>query len=151
MKFRFKYLFVAVFLVSAVFLYFTYDDFDTARIKLGGEQLRVLVAETRYQKYKGLGGRRGLDEYDGMLFKYFPPRKVGIVMRDMKFPIDIVWLNDGKVVDIAPNVQPQPDTTEEKLKVYRPRKKANLVVELPAGWSKKHSLEIGNKIKILKQ
>lgn len=151
MKTKFTYIFLVVFFLSAFFLYFTYDNWGTAEIKLGDEKLNVLVAETRYQQYKGLGGRENLQQYDGMLFKYYPARKVGMVMRDMNFAIDIIWLKDGKVIDIKHEASPKPDVPEESLEVYRPEKEANMVLEVSAGWAKEHNISQGTEIKILQQ
>ena len=67
----------------------------------------------------------------------------------MQFAIDIVWLNDGVVVDIAPNVQPEPfDVKEYELAVYVPRDVANAVLEFEAGWVKKHNLKIGDRLSL---
>ncbi|MFB6225810.1 MAG: DUF192 domain-containing protein [Candidatus Paceibacteria bacterium] len=151
MRTKLTYIIVVAFFISALFLYFTYDNWGTAKIKLGGEKMDVLVAETLYQQHKGLGGRKELKQYDGMLFKYYPPRRVGIVMRDMHFAIDIIWLKDGQVVDIKHNAKPQPNTPEDELKVYRSKKEANMVLEVPAGWAKKHGIDGGTRMKILQE
>ena len=63
----------------------------TATVEFKGHVLDVQVAGTLYQTYKGLGDRDSLAPYDGMLFFFDFPKKPGIVMRDMRFPIDIVW------------------------------------------------------------
>ena len=68
-------------------------------------------------------------------------------MRGMRFPIDIVWLSDGVVVDIAPSVPIEPGVPEADLRVYYPRLKANTVIELPAGWAEGHGLKIGDELK----
>ena len=121
---------------------------STTEISLKGQNLNVLVAKTIYQHRKGLGGRKSLSPYDGMLFVFQFSRKEGFVMRDMKFPIDIVWFDGGKVVDIAPNL-PLDNVPEEQLRRYYPRADANVVLELPAGWAMAHELKIGNRLEIV--
>lgn len=118
-------------------------------MELKGQKLYVLAADNIGRQYKGLGGRDSLDGYDGMLFIFGEKKKVGIVMRDMKFPIDIVWLDAGQVVDFAPNVPIEPGVKEQNLKIYYPRVDANLVLELPAGWAEKNGLRIGDEVKVI--
>ncbi len=120
-----------------------------ALITVGGDPLHVLVAKNRYQHKKGLGGRETLGKYDGMIFLFSFPKKYGFVMRGMEFPIDIIWIFNGEVVDFAQNVQLEPGASEEALKRYYPRKEANLVLEVPSGWSTAHGLEIGDRLEVI--
>lgn len=105
----------------------------------------VYVAKTPKQLYRGLGKRKQLDK-DGMLFVFGQTKKHGIVMREMQFPIDIVWIDHGVVVDIAPFVHPEPGVSFSDLRRYFPRKEANLVLELPAGGVETYGIRIGTEI-----
>ena len=146
-----KYLIIFVlFVLLTVFLKFWQVYYwSTAVIELKEQRLNVLVADTYARQYKGLGGRETLGNYDGMIFTYGVDDKYGIVMRDMSFPIDIVWLNKGEVIDIAPNVQVEPGVKEPNLRVYRPRKSGNAVLELRAGWVEANDLKIGDKLAVI--
>ncbi len=136
--------FTAVFLLSAFGLRLWQLRWPEAQLQLGGEDLRVLIANTTAHKYRGLGKRDALAPYDGMIFQYAVSGHHGIVMRDMRFPIDIVWLQNGQVIDIAPNVPLELGNSETELTVYRPRLLANTVLELPAGWTGRQGLKIGD-------
>lgn len=120
----------------------------TAVLELKGTKLDVMVAKTPAQQYRGLGKRDSLDPYDGMLFLFWESAEYAIVMRDMEFPIDIVWLDQGVVVDIAPNVQTE-QGADETFTRYYPRKQANMVLELSAGWAEAHGLKIGDTMKVV--
>ena len=139
-------IFFAVCFIGVRLAQFYWSD---ANIVLDGERLNILIARNMDQQYKGLSDRNDLGKYDGMLFVYQDAFRIGVVMRDMRFPIDVVWSNDGVVVDIAPNLQPEPGVKNEDLRVYFPRDKANSFLELEAGWAKKHDLKIGDKLEIL--
>lgn len=141
-------IFGAVFIVAMIVLQFTKYHWGEATIGLKDTSLRVLVAKNAYQQEKGLGGRDGFAPHDGMLFLFDFASRYGFVMRDMKFPIDIVWFNAGVVVDIAPNVLAEPGVPEERLRRYLPRAEANLVLELPAGWAAAHGLQIGDRLEL---
>lgn len=56
---------------------------------------------------RGLSGRESLDRNKAMVFKYPKVEQRCFWMKDMKFAIDIVWLDAGrKVTAIERNVQP---------------------------------------------
>ncbi len=120
-----------------------------ANIKLAGQNLRVLVAKDSYHLIKGLGGRESLGEYDGMIFVFNNMGKQGIVMRDMEFKIDIVWIKNGEIVDIAPDVKLEPNVSEANLTRYYPRIEANVVLELPAGWVEEYGLRLGDRLEVI--
>ncbi|PIR73965.1 MAG: hypothetical protein COU35_04900 [Candidatus Magasanikbacteria bacterium CG10_big_fil_rev_8_21_14_0_10_47_10] len=119
-----------------------------AVLELKGERVEVLVAGTPVHWYKGLGGRDRLKNADAMLFVFPYEDRHGFVMRDMRFPIDIIWFQDGRVVDIAPNVPLDPEV-EQDLHVYLPRNVANAALEIPAGWAVAHDLRIGDRLEVI--
>jgi uncharacterized membrane protein (UPF0127 family) len=66
-------------------------------------------------------------------------------MKDMNFPIDILWINDNfEVVGIEKNILPQtyPKTFGEKYL-------ASYVLEVSAGYCDKNNIKLGNKINFL--
>ena len=139
-----------IIVVTAIVLGFRQKlHWPTAWIELGGKRLEVLVADTIGHQHIGLGKRDDLGVYGGMLFIHSEAKKYGIVMRDMRFPIDIVWLNNGEVIDIAPNVPTEPGVPESQLRVYYPRKSATAVLELPAGWTEKNGVRIGDVVRVI--
>ncbi len=138
-------LFFGAFLLLKVWQLF----WTSAVIEVGTEQMHVLLARNQYQWHKGLGNRDSVDEYEGMLFLFSESSRHGIVMRDMEFPIDILWIQQGTVVDIAPNVQVEPEKSEHELTKYYPRTNASSVLEVPAGWVEKHDVHIGESVRVI--
>lgn len=55
---------------------------------------------------KGLGERRGLCSSCGMLFEFGRSGKYSFWMKEMKFPLDIIWIKENKIVHIEQNIQP---------------------------------------------
>lgn len=121
-----------------------------ATIKIGGQEVYVLVADTHKHRLKGWSDRKDMGKYGGMLFVFPDSSQHAMVMRDMHFPLDIVWLDGNKVVDIAPNLPPEPGVAEEQLTVYRARAVSTAVLELPVGFKDKTGLKIGDTIEISK-
>ncbi len=119
-------------------------------LKIAGQELRVLLADTDEHRHKGWGGAKDMKKYGGMLF-VFPNRgSHAMVMRDMNFPLDIVWIDNGEIVDMAPNLPPEKGYTEEQLTPYFARLPSTLVLELPAGFISENGLSIGDTVEIIK-
>lgn len=120
-----------------------------ATIKIGNQQLYVLVADTPNHRFKGWSDKKDMGKYDGMLFVFPTSDRYGMVMRGMYFRLDIIWLYNNKIVDIAPNLAPERGVPEEKLVVYKPRSEADLVLELPAGFMERTGIKIGDSLEII--
>lgn len=105
--------------------------------------LVVELAQNAKQWEKGLSGRTDLAEEDGMLFT-FPQYHVPIFwMKDMSFPIDMIWISSGKVVDITLSA---PVETSDRLPTYSPRVPVNMVLETRAGWVEENGITLGDQL-----
>ena len=140
------FLLIIIILALSIKAYSYY--YPKAQVIIGSNTFNVLVADNDRHFYKGLSNRENLGKYGGMLFVFADRDRHTMVMRDMLFPIDIVWLNDYKIVDIAPNVQPEPGVAE--LTQYRPRVGADMILELKAGFVLKNKVKIGDTVTILR-
>ena len=105
----------------------------------------VDVAVTAKEKEIGLGNRKSLAADHGMLFVYDHKEIYSYWMRNMHFPIDIIWIDDQTIVDIAKNV-PVSDKPVGELPIYHPIAPVDKVLELPAGTSDRFGIIIGDKI-----
>lgn len=113
-----------------------------APLSIGGQVIFARVADDDESRRKGLSGSAPLGEKEGMLFIFDTPSRWGMWMREMKYSLDIVWLDSEKrIVYIAENVSP--DTYP---KVFLPEKDALYVVELPAGFVDRHNVGLGNVV-----
>lgn len=75
--------------------------------------IKVEVASSDKQLEKGLSGRKCIADNQGMLFVFDSPGYYNFWMKDMNFPIDIVWVDENKrIIEVTDNVQPStyPDT-----------------------------------------
>lgn len=144
---RFNIVIVIGLLVCAVCLYF-YQKYYWPKIDLtiAGQELKVLVAKTPSRQYEGCSNKDDLGKYDGMLFIFNDFNNHPMVMRNMRFSLDIVWLDGEKIVDFAKNLQPEPGKNERELTPYLGRVKNNMVLELPAGFLDKYEVKIGDKV-----
>ena len=94
--------------------------------------LQVEIAQTPEQQRIGLSHRTKLAEGHGMLFIFNTDDTHSIWMKDMHFPIDIIWIdNTMKVIHIEQNIAP--DTYPHS---FTPPTPARYVLEVPAGYTK---------------
>ncbi len=134
-------------LVCAVCLHFYQKYYwPKAEVFLAGQNLKVLVAKTPARMYEGCSNKDNLGKYDGMLFVFDEYSLHPMVMREMRFSLDIVWLKDYEVVDMVKNVPLEPGKSSLELTPYISRAKNNMVLELPAGFLDKNELKIGDKM-----
>lgn len=109
------------------------------------------VAKTREQRQKGLSKRDSLPFNEAMLFVFERSGNYAIWMKDMKFPIDIVWIDnspngDKKVVDIAQNAVPEPGKDDNELRRYVPKSDALYILEINAGLVRANDLQVGDVV-----
>ncbi|MFA6035436.1 MAG: DUF192 domain-containing protein [Candidatus Micrarchaeia archaeon] len=103
------------------------------------------LATTRDQVLQGLSGRDSLCESCGMLFIFPEPAPRGFWMSGMKFPLDMIFMSANRtVLNLAENVQP----CAGECLVLRSRGAAAYVLEVNAGFAKKHGVEEGSAINL---
>lgn len=135
---------VIIFIANLIYASF----WPKTTIKIGGRQVYVLIADSYDHRLKGWSGKKDMGKYGGMLFVFAERGQHGMVMRDMHFPLDIIWLDGYTIVDIAPNVPPEPGVPEEQLTIYQARAPSTAVLELPAGFRDQTGLKIGDTVEV---
>jgi uncharacterized protein len=114
----------------------------TAKVTINGTTITARVADTPSLQARGLSHTASLRPEQGMLFIFSQSGAQGIWMKDMQYPLDILWLDGDKtVVHIETNVSPQTYP-----KVFRSPTPANYVLELPAGFVKAHQVVDGSQM-----
>jgi lipid II:glycine glycyltransferase (peptidoglycan interpeptide bridge formation enzyme)/uncharacterized membrane protein (UPF0127 family) len=93
---------------------------------------------------KGLSGRDSLAPGSGMLFMFPKPKKYRFWMRNMKFPIDIIWIRDDTVVGITADIAPAFNASNPRFS-YAPQK-ANYVLEVAAGFAAENDISLGARV-----
>lgn len=117
----------------------------TQKAILGNQTFKVKISESEKDKEIGLSQTKSLPNDYGMVFTFKNDGFYPFWMRDMKYPIDIIFINDGKVVKIFPNVPPP--KANEVPKIYVSEVPADTVLEISAGLSEKYNVKEGDSIK----
>lgn len=111
---------------------------------IGATTVAIEIAETPAELTKGLSGRPALEENSGLFFIFPYAASHGIWMKEMNFPIDIIWLNENfQIVAIKKNATP--DSYPE---VFTPPTPALYVLEVPAGFVLKNKIFVGDTAKL---
>src|SRR3989344_5995676 len=73
----------------------------TETLKIGAKEINIQIADNDEERSKGLSGVTSLGKSEGMLF-VFDSKDVtpSFWMKGMKIPLDIIWIDDGKIVKI---------------------------------------------------
>ncbi|HAS85020.1 MAG TPA: hypothetical protein DCS23_03065 [Candidatus Yonathbacteria bacterium] len=136
---------IAVVVVATAVLAVPTKKTNQTKVLLGGEEIIVTIADTPALRQKGLSGRKGLDSNEGMLFVFPKPDFYGFWMKDMHFPIDIIWFDENYgIVDVWERANP-----ESYPQIYIPQSESQFVLEVQANYFSNHNLKIGSTFKIL--
>src|SRR5215203_4597234 len=116
-----------------------------AKVTVKDFELNADVPITSELMSKGLAVKNQLKENEAMLFIFEESAKHSFWMKDMKFPIDIIWLDsDGKIVHIEENLEPCPLVFV--CPGYAPNADSQYVLETVAGFTQRHNISVGTNI-----
>jgi len=126
-----------------------FDDGSQLILTLGEENYTFEVVNTLASRVLGLSGREEIG-CDGLLFVFEKKDFHPIWMKEMKFNLDLIWIDDEKVVDITYGLEaPLEDTKLEQLPTYSPSVPANILIEVEEGFVDKNGIMVGDQLKML--
>jgi len=117
----------------------------TAEATIQDNIILLEIAQTPRQQAIGLMFRDDLPDNQGMLFPFSPPRPVQFWMRNVQFPLDMLFLYDGEIKAIAPSVPP---CITQTCPTYGPEGAVDYVLELKGGQADALGLSIGDSVNI---
>ena len=140
---------LAIFLIISsgflVFFIFNHEQSSSLRkLEINKTTVNIEIAANQGQKIKGLSGKNYLPANQGILFVEDESKKISIWMKDMRFAIDIVWIDENfKIIHIENNVQP-----DSFPKIFSSQEPARYVLEVNAGFTTENNIKVGDKIKL---
>ncbi|MBN2095834.1 DUF192 domain-containing protein [Candidatus Peregrinibacteria bacterium] len=140
-------LIVTLFVGINAFLFSDYLGFE--KIRLVTERgdvykLKVEIADTFEQRQKGLMYRKHLDVGRGMLFVYIEPVLPSFWMKNMRFPLDIIFIGEDLRVKTIHEKVPPCET--EPCELYSPSSRIRYVLEVPGGYSSLFKIKPGDRL-----
>lgn len=120
-------------------------EYEKKEIKIGGINIFADISDDDCKRELGLSGRSGLSSNEAMFFIFEKVGKYGFWMKDMKFPIDIIWITeDFSISGVVGNFSP-----EDYPKVLGSDYVAKYVLEIPTGFAEKNNVKLGDKIEFV--
>lgn len=123
-------------------------NFNEQELRIDGKSIGIAVADLPEEKQKGLGNCPYLPDNYGMYFTFDPAGTPTFWMKDTLIPLDIVWVLDGKVLEITQNIQTEPGVADGQLKRYAPSQPVDGALELAAGTADKLGIAAGQEVSI---
>ena len=111
-------------------------------LQINDATIEIELADTFRKRVQGLSGRIALEENKGLFFVFDESDFHSIWMKEMFFPIDIIWIDENlHIVDIKENALPQsyPET-------FRPQVPARYILEIHAGFADEFDLRIDDSV-----
>lgn len=120
-------------------------------LKIGDTVVNTEVADTPDKRGKGLGNRESIASDSGMLFIFESSKKYQFWMKGLKFPLDFIFIRDGKVVDLLRNIDPPTSGQDDSaLPVYEPVVPIDMTLEVNKGFIDAHNIRIGDTVFLMK-
>lgn len=114
-------------------------------VRVGDLKVYVEVADDDAERARGLSGRESLPADWGMLFVFERPGVYSFWMYEMRFPLDIIWINETlQVAFIVENAPPC--TMLTVCSPYVPNVTAKYVLEINAGLVEKYGIKVGERV-----
>lgn len=121
-----------------------------AEARLAGHSFRLDIADTPELQRRGLAGRESVPRDGGMYFRYDSSAVRAFWMKDMRAPIDIVWLSGLTVTGVVTRaLPPPPGTADAAIPRFTSPGPVDGVIELAAGRAGEIGLAVGQRVEIL--
>lgn len=130
-------------LIALGYVFLKQSFFPTSTVvTIGERQWNVDLAATPALRELGLGSREALPSGTGTLF-LFPdsgPARHAFWMKGMRFPLDIAWIFQGRIIFLERNIP------ADSRDIFRPLTEADMVLEVNA--SELDGVAIGDLVKV---
>jgi uncharacterized membrane protein (UPF0127 family) len=126
-----------------------------------GTRIAVEVAETEAARARGLMFRppsppasalgasarqAAFADDEGMLFVFDIPGRYGFWMKNVRAPLDIIWLDEAlRVVCVVENAPP---CNADPCTIYEPPVDTSFVIEVAGGFARRHEVAVGDAVSI---
>ncbi len=116
----------------------------TRPLQVGDTTFNVAVADSAEERKRGLSGVRAMGPNQGLYFVFPRAYLLSFWMKDMRFAIDIVWIDSAhRVIHMIENVTP-----ETFPMVFTVQQPAQYALEIKAGRARAAGIKIGDTVSL---
>ena len=122
------------------------DESGAAIVSIGNATYSVDLAISPEERQQGLSGREQMGLDAGMLFVFEGERPLAFWMKEMHFPLDIIWIDaQCRLIEVAKEVPPPlPGTSNDEIPRVQSPLPARYVLEVNAGEVTREGLKPGD-------
>lgn len=144
-----KHLVIGVAIIILFFiLYYSYRPL-IPKLQINNQVFTTELAITDAEKQQGLSGRTELKQNHGMLFVYQSKGRYSFWMHDMLIPLDFIWIDNNRIVDLDEHVEPP--TVTGRVMTIEPNEPVDRVFEVPSGTIQKYNIKVGDTVTYLRK
>jgi uncharacterized membrane protein (UPF0127 family) len=139
-------LLASIFIVCTGLVWWYFAQIDnrttlaTTDVVIRDATFQVQIAQTEQQRRQGLQNVTQMCQTCGMLFLFNEVSQHTFWMRNTPLSLDIIWIRDGEIVEIAQGVVPQNDD------LITPKETSDMVLEVHAGEVEKYNITVGDQV-----
>lgn len=139
---------------SLIFLggifYYHYPQSEPQSLILLGDKagFSIEIADEPHEVRQGLSDRESLAVNAGVLFVFDQAKTQHFWMYNMNFPLDFVWINEGRVIGLDENI-PHPAANGGEIYRLSSPDIANMVLEINSGLINRYGLEVGDPVNVV--
>jgi uncharacterized membrane protein (UPF0127 family) len=123
------------------------SQLPTESLSIDSANFTVEVASTMIEQARGLSYRTSLGENAGMLFVFSSGTVQSFWMKDMNFPLDMIWISGNTVVGFAQDAPAEPNVAFPS-QIFSSPNNTDKVLEVNAGTVAKYNIKVGDTVMI---
>ena len=147
MRYKKTFIIIGILIIAILLIIIFQKQFNNNYKKICIEDKKcfeIELADTPEERVSGLSNRKILEKNSSMLFVFEDEKITGFWMKDMKFSIDIIWINKNmEITGIEKSLEP---CTENSCPAFYPEEKIKYVLEINSGISEEFGFEKGDII-----
>jgi len=119
-----------------------FANYEKTDLTIGKNNFHTYISDREDKRERGLSGISNLEEGVAMLFVFEDENFHNFWMKDMNFPIDIIWIDgEKKIIEISNNITP-----ETYPKTFTSQSPSKWVLEIGGGEAEKRQIKVGEKV-----
>jgi len=147
MKNKFVFPAFIILLIIVISVFFYQNSREISQVCIKDQCFAVELAKTSAEHAKGLSNRTSIDQSNGMLFIFQKAEIYSFWMKDTLIPLDMIWINDNKIVFIERNAQP---CFETSCPIFNTNAAANYVLEINGNLSNEYNISEGEIVSFVR-
>lgn len=141
-------LFIALIVILVTsYIFLNYQNKKNPLATINNHTFNLEIVTSQKDQETGLSKYSNISNDFGMLFPFEKEGNYSFWMKDMKFPIDIIFIRKNKIIKIFNNV-PYPKSDNGELPIYSPGGLSDMVLEINAGLSERYKFKNGDWVDI---